>query len=233
MIRLALQSIHEENNQIFGHEVLARRILDDGRVSAPGAFMAGASGDDWYDLDLRVYQLVLQSPLLIKDPWPLFINISPATLKVDSYFRRAVELLSAIVKARQAPTVIEISEESEMAGRSLDQRLAAIKSMGAMVAMDDFGVGYSDLMRLVEHEWSFCKIDISSLKESVDFESLVDAKAYCDSRNIIVVLERYESKDSKFVRHPFLKSLYQGYAYSKPYLMSEPASSQKCRVGQV
>jgi EAL domain-containing protein (putative c-di-GMP-specific phosphodiesterase class I) len=233
MIRLALQSIHEENNQIFGHEVLARKIVDDGRVLAPGAFMARASDDEWHDLDLRVYQLVLQSPLLIKDPWPLFINISPATLKVDSYFNRAVDLLSAIVKSRKAPTVIEISEESEMAGRSLDDRLDTIKSMGAKIAMDDFGVGYSDLIRLVEHEWSFCKIDISSLKASVDYESLVDAKAYCDSRNIVVVLERYESKDSKFVMHPFHKSLYQGYAYSKPYLMSELASSQKCRAGQV
>lgn len=233
MIRLALQSIHEENNQIFGHEVLARKILDDGRVLAPGAFMDHATEDDWYDLDLRVYQLVLQSPLLIKDPWPLFINISPATLKVDRYFGQAVDLLSAIVKSRRAPTVIEISEESEMVGRSLDERLATIKSMGAKIAMDDFGVGYSDLIRLVGHEWSFCKIDISALRESVDFESLVDAKVYCDSRNIVVVLERCESKDSKFVRHPFLKSLYQGYAYSKPYLMSEPASPPKCRVGQV
>lgn len=223
MIRLALQSIHEGNHQIFGHEVLARKLLDDGRVSAPGVFMAGASGGEWHELDLLIYQLVLQSPVLTKDPWPLFINISPETLKVDSYFRRAVELLRAIVKSRQAPTVIEISEESELAGQSLDRRLKTIKSNGALVAMDDFGVGFSDLARLVGHEWAFCKIDISSIKNSDDFELLVDAKGYCDSRNIGVVIERYETKDHKFLNHPFLKSLYQGYAFSKPLLVSEVA----------
>lgn len=227
MIRLAIQSIHEANQDICGHEVLARKVLDDNRVTSPGIFMSGASEDDWFTLDMTVYRLVVQSAVLVKDPWPLFINMSPVTLHEESFFNKATSLIAEIVQSRSAPTVIEISEESDMAGQLLDKRLFAIKRSGALVAMDDFGVGYSNLKRLVEHDWSYCKIDLYSLANGLNLDWLIEAKIHCDRQRIGIVLERFESQDSKDLLQPFRNSLYQGYAFSRPQLLSD-----KCAVPQ-
>lgn len=233
MIRLAIQSIHEANQQICGHEVLARKVIDGDRVAAPGIFMAGSTGDDWHALDMEIYSLVSQNSFLIRDPWPLFINMSPETLKVEKYFNKALDLIGAISKSRFAPTVIEISEESDVSGFILDERLIDIKGRGALVAIDDFGVGYSNLERLFEHDWSYCKIDLYSLASSNNLDWLIEAKVHCDTRGVCIVLERLESQDSKDLLRPFQNSLYQGYAFSRPQLVSEAVSSIKLSVGQV
>ncbi|HID9593653.1 TPA: EAL domain-containing protein [Pseudomonas aeruginosa] len=231
MIRLAIQSIHEANQEICGHEVLARKVIDGDRVAAPGIFMAGSSGEDWFSLDMTVYRLVAQSAELVKDPWPLFINMSPETLQVEGCFSRALSLVRDIAKSRSAPTVIEISEESDVTGPLLDKRLCDLKQVGALVAMDDFGVGFSNLQRLVEHDWSYCKIDLYSLAAADNLDWLIEAKVHCDQRRIGIVLERFESQGSKDLLQPFRNSLYQGYAFSRPQLLSEKSSTPQLSVG--
>jgi EAL domain-containing protein (putative c-di-GMP-specific phosphodiesterase class I) len=230
MIRLAIQSIHEANQEICGHEVLARKIIDGDRVAAPGIFMAGSSGEDWFSLDMTVYSLVAQSAVLVNDPWPLFINMSPETLHVEAKFRRALSLVSDITKSRSASTVIEISEESDIAGPVLDKRLCDLKAVGALVAMDDFGVGFSNLQRLIEHDWSYCKIDLYSLAAADNLDWLIEAKVHCDQHRIGIVLERFESKDRNDLLQPFRNSLYQGYAFSRPQLLSEKSSTPQLSV---
>ncbi|HGM7876871.1 TPA: EAL domain-containing protein [Pseudomonas aeruginosa] len=223
MIRLAIQSIHESNNQICGHEVLARKLTD-GRAAAPGIFMAGSKARDWFELDMAVYRQVLEEPLLVNDPWPLFINMSPPTLEYAAHFAQALTQVEKIVRLRNAPTVIEVSEDSALPSVQLDLRLAALRRIGAQVAMDDFGVNYSNIERLAAHEWHYCKIDLYCLGEASNLDWLIDAKVHCDARNIRIVLERFESHDSRDLLQPFRKCMYQGYAFSRPRLISEMAS---------
>lgn len=224
MIRLAIQSIHEANQAICGHEVLARKVLEGDRVAAPGIFMANSSKEDWVELDLSVYRLVAESDLLMKDPWPLFINMSPATIEVDVHFLRALKLMEVIARSRRAATVVEVSEESEISGAQLEMRLKAFRASGLLVAMDDFGVGHSNFDRLTSHTWSYCKIDLYSLAEAQNLDWLIEAKVTCDERRIGVVLERFESHQSKDLLQPFKNSLYQGYAFSRPKLLNEVAA---------
>lgn len=224
MIRLAIQSIHEANQAICGHEVLARKVLEGDRVAAPGIFMANSSDEDWVALDLSVYRLVADSDLLMKDPWPLFINMSPPTIDADGHFLKALKLMEVIARSRAAATVVEVSEESEISGSKLDLRLKAFRNIGLRVAMDDFGVGHSNIERLTRHAWSYCKIDLYSLAEAQNLDWLIEAKVTCDERRIGIVLERFESHQSKDLLQPFRNSLYQGYAFSRPKLLNEVAT---------
>lgn len=193
----------------------------DGRAAAPGIFMAGTKARDWFELDMAVYRQVLEEPLLVNDPWPLFINMSPPTLEYAVHFAQALTQVEKIVLLRRAPTVIEVSEDSALPPVQLDLRLAALRSIGAQVAMDDFGVNYSNIQRLAAHEWNYCKIDLYSLGEASNLDWLIDAKVHCDARNIRIVLERFESHDSRDLLQPFRKCMYQGYAFSRPRLISE------------
>ncbi|HGM8086396.1 TPA: EAL domain-containing protein [Pseudomonas aeruginosa] len=223
MIRLAIQSIHESDSKICGHEVLARKVMD-GRPAAPGIFMAGAKPKDWFGLDMAVYLQVVEEPLLVNDPWPLFINMSAPTFEYGAYFAQALHQVEKIVRLRKAPTVIEVSEDSALSPAQLDLRLVDLRRIGAKIAMDDFGVSYSNIERLAAHEWDYCKIDLYSLRDASDLDWLIDAKVQCDSRNIRIVLERFESQDSRDLLQPFRKCMYQGYAFSRPRLISELAA---------
>lgn len=220
MIRLAIQSIHEVSQQICGHEVLARKVQN-GKPLAPGVFMASAKSKDWFELDMAIFRQVSDSTFLIKDPWPLFINMSPPTLEQMNLFAQALPCIERIASTRAASTVIEISEESSLAPDQLDLRLDSLRRIGALVAMDDFGVGHSNIERLRDHEWSYCKIDLHSIQETANLDWLIDAKDLCDERNIAIVLERFESHRSRDLLQPFQKCLYQGYAFSRPRLLSD------------
>lgn len=220
MIRLAIQSIHEANQQICGHEVLARK-LQNGKPVAPGVFMATGKAREWFDLDMAIYQLVAENPLLRKDPWPLFINMSPATLEHMNLFAQALPCIETIASSRHAQTVIEISEESSLDSYQLEVRLESLRHTGVMVAMDDFGVAYSNIDRLRAHDWGYCKIDLQSLSDAENLDWLIAAKVLCDERNIKIVLERFESHKSRDLLQPFNNCLYQGYAFSRPRMLNE------------
>jgi diguanylate cyclase (GGDEF)-like protein len=100
------------------------------------------------------------------DVW-VSVNVSPRELHPPEYVARVAEIL----RAHRVPAsrlVIEVTEQA--VAEDLDElkaRLAALRSMGVRIALDDFGAGYSSLGQLRHLPVDILKIDHSLVAEPV------------------------------------------------------------------
>lgn len=224
MITLAYQSIHDHkaNADAVAGEVLARWMRPDGAVVGP-AEIVGVAGMGWGDIDELVLRAILRSPRLMIGTQPLFINVSDETLSSCILMANFCSLLAELSSAYQGQVVVEIPETSPVNGLALDGCLASFSNAGAFVAIDDFGISYSDMSRLDMHEWSYCKLALPSLATTPTLDWLISLQQKCRQRGIQVVCEQVERfSDIELIRI-FPNAWVQGFAYSMPELIFSAA----------
>lgn len=219
MIRLALQSMHNKKHATEGFEVLARMECPVRGIIGPIDF-ASISTMNWAQIDQIIFRQILACGWLLKSTKPIFINVSPETLEVNSLFEMALDRLRLIVSVAKCRVVIEIPEMSSLKGEGLDKRIRALKGVGCQVAMDDYGIQYSNMDRLNQHSWDYCKICLSTFSSSSDLDWLVQVKNVCVEGGVKVIIEKLESLKDMELLSIFPDMLIQGYAFSRPRLVA-------------
>lgn len=219
MIRLALQGMHNKKHATEAYEVLARMECPVRGIVGPIEFNS-LTKMNWAEIDLLVMSGVLASKLIVESSKPIFINISPETLSSPCAFEKACELLGKISKAAKSRIVVEIPERSNLLGMDLENILIAIKATGCQVAIDDFGSFYAGMDRLENHSWDYCKICLSSLIDTPDLDWLINVKKRCEEKKTKVIFEKLESLKDLDLISIFPDLLIQGYAFSRPELVS-------------
>lgn len=148
------------------------------------------------------------------------INISPVDLATTGF---AAALLAQIAKheVSTAQVWIEITETERLTSRAtVTENLELLDRSGVRIALDDYGVGYSNIQRLAELPIKRVKIDKSIVQETATnpkyggvFRSSVQlAKAL----GAEVVAEGVETADQlEFIQRMGCK-LVQGYFFFKP-----------------
>jgi len=100
------------------------------------------------------------------------------------------------------------------------KQLNQLKKAGFKLAIDDFGVEYSNFERLTEIEIDFIKIDGKYIKTLLENEkSLQITKAICNfahTMNIAVVAEFVENEEIQKIIETLGIDYTQGYCFSKP-----------------
>ncbi len=99
------------------------------------------------------------------------------------------------------------------------KQLTLLKNLGFKLAIDDFGVEYSNFERLSELDIDFVKIDGKYIKHLEDFKSYKITKAIADfahSLDIKVVAEFVENKFIQDIVEKLSIEYSQGYYFSKP-----------------
>jgi diguanylate cyclase (GGDEF)-like protein len=146
------------------YEVLLRMRDDDGKTIPPGRFIAAAERNG---LMTRIDRFVLTNTLEWLDRHPehrehlsfTTLNISGASLNDE----RFIDDVRAIVREhpQSAPKLcFEITESVALYDLNGTRRFVdMIKSFGAMVALDDFGAGYTSFSYLKELRGDIVKID--------------------------------------------------------------------------
>jgi EAL domain-containing protein (putative c-di-GMP-specific phosphodiesterase class I) len=225
VITLARQTIHDHkaNAAAVAGEVLARWQLQGGRVVGP-AEMSAATGMGWGEIDEHITRAVLHSPLLMSGVQPLFINISDETLSSCILMANYCSALAEITSAYGGKVVVEVPETSPISGHELDACIAKIINAGAVVAIDDFGVSYSDMSRLDQHEWSYCKLALPALATTPTLDWLISLQQKCRDRGIQVVCEQVERFSDLELIRVFPNAWVQGFAYSMPEIVGNYAS---------
>ncbi|CAN5285553.1 hypothetical protein BH09PSE3_BH09PSE3_21710 [soil metagenome] len=156
-------------------------------------------------------------------PFRLAVNLSPRQINRADFFTR---LHTALALHNIPPSMFEfeISEALAMAcGETVLAEIAKLRDMGAKVALDDFGAGYSSLTRL-RH------LPIDRLK--IHGSLIADVATHSDARTIVqsiiglahglgyeVVAEGVETADQIAVLRVMGCDAAQGYAIAHP--MSE------------
>ncbi|UTC67703.1 MULTISPECIES: EAL domain-containing protein [unclassified Treponema] len=129
--------------------------------------------------------------------------------------------------------VMEITESEPLNTNFYDIKNERIRNWNAMIAIDDFGSGYSNESSLLFLSPNLVKIDMSIVRDvhkSLDKQNVLEnLVSYAKKRDIIILAEGVETIDEIDVLLRFGVDLFQGYFFAKPSFDIVPISEEKIR----
>ncbi|WP_186332400.1 EAL domain-containing protein [Bordetella genomosp. 13] len=207
----------------MGVEALMRWRTPSGEEVRPDIFIAQAETHGMIvPLTLHLFELIERDVA----QWPLRpglhigVNLAAEHL-ASSHLVTDVSHLRSVLQQRQIVLVLEITERSLVSDDDTARRnLEALRATGALVAIDDFGVGNCSLSYLHRFPVDYLKIDrgFVSAIESVDGEApVLDAIIALAGRlKLQVVAEGVETEMQLRYLRARNVSYIQGYLYGRP-----------------
>ncbi|MCR5272344.1 MAG: bifunctional diguanylate cyclase/phosphodiesterase [Lachnospiraceae bacterium] len=219
------QPIFNEDGETEGAEALVRWNSRELGFVPPDEFIPIL---EYMRLMSPIGDIVLQTALAECRKWmeagrpelKVHVNLSVTQLMEEDIAERISEALN---EAHVSPSNLVIEVTEKLAVNDLDRMrsvLAKIKRLGVLVALDDFGVGFSSINYVKEMPIDMLKID-RSLIFGIDGDEfkqsfLKSAKDMAKTLGFVVCAEGVESdKEAEIVRKCGI-SLIQGYIYEKP-----------------
>jgi diguanylate cyclase (GGDEF)-like protein len=205
---------------IVGVEALARWTHPTRGVIAPSTFipLAEQSG-----LMIQLGEFVLRRALTDAARWPnLFVSINLSPVQMRN--RGIVDLLrtglaeSGVAASR---VVLEVTESILIDNpEETQERLEALRRLGASVALDDFGSGYSSLNYLQKFPFDRLKIDrgfVASLGTSGTAGAIIQAIVTLGhALGMKVLAEGVETDEQRVLLRLTGCDEMQGYLFAKP-----------------
>ncbi|QOP40372.1 EAL domain-containing response regulator [Sulfurimonas marina] len=155
--------IDNNNGTIYKYEALVRMVSEDGEVISPGIFLPVAK-------ETKMYALITKSVFLsaLRDfrdsECMVSINLSLEDIKNKEL--RYLIRESLIQFPQPSRIVFEILESDEIDSYAvLVEFIQEMHTLGAKVAIDDFGSGYSNFEHLAHLYVDYIKIDGSLIKD--------------------------------------------------------------------
>lgn len=156
------------------------------------------------------------------------VNVSPNQLQQIDFVSFVKAALS---KAAASPKLLELEITESVAMQNVDlvsERLARIGEIGVSVAIDDFGVGYSNLASLIRLPFSRLKLDrslLQNLLQRADARTLVQTIiSMANSLGFHSVAEGVETKEQLELLAVMGCDVVQGF------LLSEPVAEHELRA---
>lgn len=151
------------DGQVVGFEVLARWVRADGGVAPAGNFVPLAVAGN---LDVALDRAMVAGVLADLRRWRargvelprLSVNVSARALANDDHLQALREL--SVAAGGEGRLVVEFTEDSVLGdGPEAAAALSELLALGVGLSVDDFGKGYSSLLRLRELAVDELKID--------------------------------------------------------------------------
>jgi len=158
---------------------------------------------------------------------PVLVNVNLSANQIASpdLLERMLEILDETGTDPQR-IVIEITESASLAADETNARyLKALQNSGFQIALDDFGMGYSEFNQLRALPFDVIKIDksyIRALGTDVVTDVFVNAVVEIARRSgKLVVAEGIETEDDKLRALAAGCHRFQGYLFGKPVFIEE------------
>ncbi|MBO4399173.1 MAG: EAL domain-containing protein [Lachnospiraceae bacterium] len=217
------QGIHDNATGTIHHYEALMRIQDEeGNVYTPYHFLDIA----------RSYGLLYDSisAIMVRKVFEKFKNCADIGVSINLSMRdiRNREMLDYIydmlsVVDHPENFVFEILENEEVDVYELvEDFVDRIHQLGALVSIDDFGSGYSNLQHIVSIHADFIKIDGSIIKqcfanpEAKNLITLIMGWKQLSDQNLWVVAEFVENKEIQSILLKYGVDFSQGYLFSRP-----------------
>ncbi|MBU8880803.1 EAL domain-containing protein [Bacillus sp. FJAT-29790] len=174
-----------------------------------------------YDLELIVFEKILEQIHDTGCSQEIFINFTPISLGNEQFVRDIKKMLAKHKNISPYQMILEITERDSIEGmENFIYNIKILRSLGFRVAIDDTGAGYASLHSISEIMPDIIKIDRSVIhdidknlvKESMLKGLLLIARA----AGSLVVAEGIESKEEASVLTRNKVDLAQGYYYARP-----------------
>jgi len=158
-------------------------------------------------------------------PFYLSFNIS-ATHIADPQFIHHCRRFLARFPSSSILLLLEITEREEIITTEENlQRLRQLREAGIRLALDDFGVGYSNLKYLMEFETDVLMIDrvfVSGVPANKSARHILDSIVYLAKRlNIDTIAEGIETQSEVNYLKAKGVSFFQGYFFAQPMRIEE------------
>lgn len=216
--------LNNKTGKIEKYESLVRLIDSNGNVLTPFVFLEIAKIGKYYK---QITQIVVENTLNMIEKTKKEISVNLSSLDIED--KKIRETL--IVELRNNPKiaeklVIELLEDESIKQEHLVKNfIKNMKRVGAKIAIDDFGSGYSNFSRIIEYEPDYIKIDASLIKNIKSNKSSIDIieaiKMFADRQGYKTVAE-FVADEEIF---EIVKSL--GIDYSQGYYIGKPEPSLK------
>ena len=163
----------------------------------------------------------------------LFVNSIANTSLAPECLEELIRLYPDLLKR----VVLEVTEDEEINSSDMDFKTRAVERTGSMVALDDFGSGYSNEGSLLNLNVNIVKLDmelVQGIDENPDKQELAaNLIHYCKERGILVLAEGVERIEELHTMLMLGADLFQGYYLGRPELEIRPVNPyvvEKLRV---
>lgn len=216
---------NHSSGEMVGAEVLCRWIQSDGTIIFPEVFISIFEKNGFIrELDRYMWRKSFETVKNWldedKEPVPISVNISRISLETDEI----INVIAEMKEKYNIPTHLlyfEITESAYINDQvQLIRRIKEIRNLGFVIAMDDFGSGYSSFNTLKNMPIDILKLDMGFLHSNTSMDkggniisSIIRMAQDLDLSTIAEGVETIQQAD-------YLKSIgcdiIQGYFYAKP-----------------
>lgn len=224
--KMAFQPIVDVTaRRVWGYEALVRGADGESAYS----ILSQVTEDIRYRFDqaARVMAIETAGQLFGSDDIRLSINFMP-----NAVYEPSACIQKSLVAAKRANfphknLMFEFTENERMTDvEHVKKIIAAYRKLGFITALDDFGAGYAGLGLLAKLQPDLIKIDMELLRDihlshakQVIVAGLVQI---ANALDIVVLAEGVENEAELTVLRAAGITLFQGYHFAKPGLMSLP-----------
>lgn len=214
-------------------EVLLRMLDDDGSVILPGAFLATAERYSLAtDIDRWVVTNTLQwlhaNSAVLDEIKLININLSGKTIGDESFLQHIEHLVSSL-SIPPGAICFEITETAAVGDGALEF-LLHLKDLGFMLALDDFGSGFSSFGYLEKLPVDYIKLDgrfVRDIDSNATHKEFVRAiNAVGKVMNKLTVAEFLENAESLEVLRELGVDFVQGYHVARPEPLPDYSQQQ-------
>ena len=168
-IRLAYQPIIDARTGAVAHyEALLRLCGEDGAISSAGALIPIAERMGFIPMiDCIVLEKVVNE-LRLDSKVHLAVNVSNLTIQDSAWLNLLTDLMTKSPEVAERLTV-EITETAVHGDLKHSARFCAeVQALGCMIALDDFGSGYTSFRQLKTLSIDYVKIDGAFIRDLSD-----------------------------------------------------------------
>ncbi len=211
--------VNNQTKEIVKYESLVRLVDTSDKIIAPYFFLNISKKAKYYN---QISSIVLDNSFaaLSKTDKDISINISALDIQNDEIRSKILFLLERNPQEATRVT-LELLEDEEVRDFSIIQEfITKVKTLGVKIAIDDFGSGYSNFVRLLNFQPDILKIDGSLIKNiTTDELSLSVVRAmvtFAKEQNLQVIAEYVENEEIYKILHTLGVEYSQGYYFGKP-----------------
>lgn len=224
--KMAFQPIVDlARNRVWGYEALVRGANGESAF----AVLDQVTEEQRYRFDQAARVMAIETAgVLFKDPdLRLSINFMPnAVYEPNACIQKSLAAAKR-VNFPHRNLMFEFTENERMPDVAHVQRIVeAYRKLGFWTALDDFGAGYAGLGLLARLQPDLIKIDMELLRDihlSAAKQAIIaGVVGIARALDITLLAEGIESEDELTMLRAAGISLFQGYFFAKPAVMSLP-----------
>ena len=219
LIRFAFQPIVSlVTGEIYGYEALMRPMMEN--FKSPGEVLAVAASQSKLGQLERLVMFMgyqtLRDQLPILNGRKLFINSIPSQrLRDEDHL-----LLNELYGDLYPHVVVEMTEAEHNTPQLLADKSSYLREHNILVALDDYGSGYSNEVRILGIRPDIVKVDmelVRGIHQSRDKQVLVsNLVKFCHEREILVIAEGVEQAEELAELVRLEVNYVQGYYLGRP-----------------